>query len=59
MNYQTLSLLFKCNKEFSHTRIRKMDFSDTECMLFILYGMRRRFVTEYLKPHLLTKFIRI
>ena len=33
MNYQTLNLLFRCNKEFSHAKIRKQDLSDTECMI--------------------------
>ena len=33
MDYQTLNLLFRCNKEFSHERIRKQELSDTECMI--------------------------
>ena len=33
MDYQTLNLLFRCNKEFSHKRIRKQELSDTECMI--------------------------
>ncbi len=33
MNYQKLNLLFRCNKEFSHGKIRKRDISDTECMI--------------------------
>lgn len=33
MDFQTLNLLFRCNKEFSHTRIRKLDLSDTEYMI--------------------------
>lgn len=33
MDYQTLNLLFRCNKEFSHGKIRKQDLSDTECMV--------------------------
>ena len=33
MDYQILNLLFRCNKEFSHEKIRKRDLSDTECML--------------------------
>lgn len=33
MDYQTLHLLFRCNKEFSHAAIRRHRLSDTECML--------------------------
>ena len=33
MDYQTLNLLFRCNKEFSHAKIRMQDLSDTECMI--------------------------
>ena len=33
MDYQILNLLFRCNKEFSHEKIRKKDLSDTECMI--------------------------
>ena len=33
MDYQTLNLLFRCNKEFSHGKIRMQDLSDTECMI--------------------------
>ena len=33
MDYQKLNLLFRCNKEFSHERIRMQDLSDTECMV--------------------------
>ncbi len=33
MNYQTLNLLFRCNKEFSHEKIRLQELSDTECMI--------------------------
>ncbi len=33
MNYQTLNLLFRCNKQFSHAKIREQELSDTECML--------------------------
>jgi len=33
MDYQILNLLFRCNKEYSHKKIRMMDFSDTECMI--------------------------
>ena len=33
MDYQTLNLLFRCNKRFSHERIRRQELSDTECML--------------------------
>lgn len=33
MDYQILNLLFRCNKEFSHEKIRKQDLSDTECMI--------------------------
>ena len=33
MDYQTLNLLFRCSKEFSHTKIRLQELSDTECMI--------------------------
>ena len=33
MDYQILNLLFRCNKEFSHERIRRHELSDTECMI--------------------------
>ena len=33
MDYQILKLLFRCNKEFSHEKIRKQELSDTECMI--------------------------
>ena len=33
MDYQILNLLFRCNKEFSHEKIRRQDLSDTECMI--------------------------
>mgnify|MGYP003299868102 CR=1 FL=1 len=33
MDYQTLNLLFRCNKEFSHKKIRLQELSDTECMI--------------------------
>ena len=33
MDYQILNLLFRCNKEFSHEKIRKLELSDTECMI--------------------------
>lgn len=33
MDYQTLNLLFRCNKEFSHGKIRLQELSDTECMI--------------------------
>ena len=33
MEYQTLNLLFRCNKEFSHDKIRKQELTDTECMI--------------------------
>ena len=33
MDFQTLNLLFRCNKEFSHEKIRKQKLSDTECMI--------------------------
>ncbi len=33
MNYQTLHLLFRCNKEFSHAKIRPQELTDTECMI--------------------------
>ena len=33
MEYQTLNLLFRCHKEFSHEKIRRQALSDTECMI--------------------------
>ena len=33
MNYQTLNLLYKCSKEYSHKKIRLEDLTDTECMI--------------------------
>lgn len=33
MDYQTLNLLFRCNKEFSHKKIRKHELTDTEYMI--------------------------
>lgn len=33
MDYQTLNLLFRCGKEFSHEKIRLHELSDTECMI--------------------------
>ncbi len=33
MDYQILNLLFRCNKEFSHEKIRRHELSDTECMI--------------------------
>ena len=33
MDYQTLNLLFRCNKEFSHEKIRMQELSDTEFMI--------------------------
>ena len=33
MDYQKLHLLFRCNKEFSHEKIRLHELSDTECMI--------------------------
>ena len=33
MDFQTLNLLFRCSKEFSHEKIRKQELSDTECMI--------------------------
>ena len=33
MDYQILNLLFRCDKEFSHEKIRKQELSDTECMI--------------------------
>ena len=33
MDYQTLNLLFRCGKEFSHKKIRSQELSDTECMI--------------------------
>ena len=33
MDYQKLNLLFRCNKEFSHEKIKLQELSDTECMI--------------------------
>ena len=33
MDYQILNLIFRCNKEFSHEKIRRQELSDTECMI--------------------------
>ena len=33
MDFQTLNLLFRCNKEFSHEKIRRQELSDTEYMI--------------------------
>ena len=33
MDYQTINLLFRCSKEFSHKKIRMRQLSDTECMI--------------------------
>ena len=33
MDYQTLNLLFRCSKEFSHSKIRMRELSDTGCMI--------------------------
>lgn len=33
MDFQVLNLLFRCNKQFSHDKIRVHDLSDTECMI--------------------------
>jgi|GEM_PF-780558 len=33
MDYQTLNLLFRCNKELSHQRLGEFGFNDTECMI--------------------------
>ena len=33
MDYQTLNLLFRCSREFSHEKIRRQQLSDTECMI--------------------------
>ncbi|MBQ0037447.1 MAG: MarR family transcriptional regulator [Clostridiales bacterium] len=33
MDYQTLNLLFRCNKEFNREKIRLQELSDTECMI--------------------------
>lgn len=33
MNFQTLNLLFNCNKEFNHQKIRTHGLTDTECMI--------------------------
>ena len=33
MDYQKLNLIFRCNKEFSHQKIRMQELSDTECLI--------------------------
>lgn len=33
MDYQTLNLLFRCGREFSHKKILLHDLSETECMI--------------------------
>lgn len=33
MDFQTLNLLFRCSKEYSHERIHPKELSDTECMI--------------------------
>ena len=33
MNYQTLHLLLRCSKAFSHEKLRMQALSDTECMI--------------------------
>ena len=33
MDYQTLNLLLRCGREFSHRRLRATSFSETECMI--------------------------
>lgn len=33
MNFQTLNLLYRCSKEYSHKNIRRYDLSDTEYMI--------------------------
>lgn len=33
MDYKTLNLLLRCNKEFSHKKIRAHELSDTECLI--------------------------
>lgn len=33
MDFQTLNLLFKCNKEFNHEKLQTKDINDTECMI--------------------------
>ncbi len=33
MDFQTLNLLFRCSREFSHGKIRRQDLSDTEYMI--------------------------
>ena len=33
MDYQILTLLFRCNKEFIQEKIRRQELSDTECMI--------------------------
>ena len=33
MDFQTINLLFRCGKQFSHETIRSNDLSDTECMI--------------------------
>ena len=33
MDFQTINLLMRCSKQFSHEKIREQDLSDTECMI--------------------------
>lgn len=33
MDYQMLNLLFRCNMEFNHQKIRSHGLTDTECMI--------------------------
>ena len=33
MDFHKLHLLFRCNKEFNHEKIRMQELSDTECMI--------------------------
>ena len=33
MNYQTLNLLIRSSKQFSHRKLREQELSETECML--------------------------
>ena len=33
MDFQTFNLLLRCNKKFSHEKIRRQELSDTECMI--------------------------
>ena len=36
MDYKTLNLLYRFNKEFSHQRIRVKEISDTDCIMMTI-----------------------